>query len=55
MRSQGISQFHLQTPRASANGINHYLGGITYLPLPKLGDVMWTFEMVCQQKKILYS
>jgi len=23
MRSQGISQFYLHTPRASANGMNH--------------------------------
>jgi len=23
MRSQGISQFYLQTPRTSANGMNH--------------------------------
>jgi len=29
MRSQGIPQFHLHTPRSSANGMNH-----TYFCLP---------------------
>jgi len=44
MRSQGISQFHLYTPRSSANGMNH-----TCLCLPSQSRYSFTDsgEMEC--------